>query len=194
MTFMIAALAGLAVGAVVYAAQGPGLAPARGALVLERLARPRRAKLIARSLPDTLDLITASVEAGLGLDAAIALTIRRPPPGSRALADLLARYLHDVRHGTARREALRTLAERSGCDDLRHVVSALVQGDTLGVGVARILRGQALHLRQRRRQRAEEQAAKAPVKLIFPLLFGIFPAIFVVVLGPAALTIYDVFK
>jgi tight adherence protein C len=160
--------------------------------MLGRLVRKRQAA-INGVLPDTMDLLTACVEAGLGLDAAIAQLIRRRSVTCLAINQELSRYLQEVRLGTPRAEALRTLGTRSGIEDLRHVVTALLHGDQLGVGVSQILRAQAQYLRLRRKQRAEEQAMKAPIKILFPLLFGIFPSIFVIILGPAALKLLDQF-
>jgi tight adherence protein C len=161
-------------------------------LALAMLVR-RRQDQINGALPDSIDLLTACVEAGLGLDAAIAQLTRRQSPQCRAFNQELTRYLQELQVGVARGEALRALGARPGVEDLRHVVTALVHGDALGVGVATILRAQAQHLRLRRKQRAEEKAMKAPIKILFPLLFGIFPSIFVIVLGPAALRLYDNF-
>lgn len=95
--------------------------------------------------------------------------------------------------GVPRQEALRNLASRCEVEDLQHLVSALAQGDALGVGVAQVLRGQSQHLRLRRKQRAEEKAMKAPIKILFPLLIGVFPTVFVVILGPAVLRLIDAF-
>jgi tight adherence protein C len=157
---------------------------------LSQRARRRRAE-IDQALPDALDMLTACVEAGLGLDAAIAHVARRPGQASQALGQELMRYLQELQMGVARADALRNLGQRAGVDDLGTVVGALTQGDALGVGVAQILRAQAGFLRLRRKQRAEERAMKAPIKILFPLLFGIFPALFVVLLGPAALRVWD---
>ena len=153
----------------------------------------RRQDSINSALPDSMDLLTACVEAGLGLDAAIAQLTRRRSPQCKSLNQELTRYLQELQVGVGRSVALRALGARSGVEDLRHVVTALVHGDALGVGVAQILRAQAHHLRLRRKQRAEERAMKAPIKILFPLLFGIFPSIFVIVLGPAAIRLMDNF-
>lgn len=161
-------------------------------LVVGQLVRRRQAELNS-SLPDGIDLLTASVEAGLGLDAAIAQLARRPSRSSRALNAELGRYLQELQLGTARGVALRNLGSRAGVEDMRHVVTALIHGDALGVGVSQILRAQAQHLRQRRRQRAEEKAMQAPIKILFPLLFGLFPSIFLIILGPAVLRLLDTF-
>ncbi len=153
----------------------------------------RRQDQINSALPDSIDLLTACVEAGLGLDAAIAQLTRRRSPQSKSLNQEFTRYLSELQVGVGRGAALRALGGRSGVEDFRHVVTALVHGDALGVGVAQILRAQAQHLRLRRKQRAEEKAMKAPIKILFPLLFGIFPSIFVIILGPAALRLMDNF-
>jgi tight adherence protein C len=157
---------------------------------LSQQARLRRQQ-IDRALPDALDMLTACVEAGLGLDAAIAHVAARKGPSSGALGQELQRYLQELQMGLARPEALKNLGARAGVEDLGTVAGALTQGDALGVGVAQILRAQAGYLRLRRKQRAEERAMKAPIKILFPLLFGIFPALFVVLLGPAALRVWD---
>ncbi|MFP5501115.1 MAG: type II secretion system F family protein [Candidatus Sericytochromatia bacterium] len=151
----------------------------------------QRRNAINNSLPDTIDLLTACVEAGLGLDAAIAQLTRRQSKACQAINQELNRYLQELQMGVQRQEALRNLGTRADVEDLRHVVTALIQGDSLGVGVSQILRAQAQHLRIRRKQRAEEKAMKAPIKIIFPLAICIFPSIFVVMLGPAALMLLD---
>ena len=162
------------------------------AIAIRRRVRARQ-KAIDRSLPDSLDLLTACVEAGLGLDMAIAQLVRRRSPRTEAVNEELNRYLRELQLGVGRSEALRNLGTRSGVEDLKQVVTALMHGDALGVGVSQVLRAQCKHLRLRRKQRAEEQAMKAPVKILFPLLFGIFPSIFVIILGPAALRLMDTF-
>lgn len=154
----------------------------------------RRQTAISAVLPDTVDLMTACVEAGLGLDQAISQLVQRKSKSVWAINQEMNRYLQEVSMGVGRAEALRGLGSRSGIEDLRHVVTALIQGDQLGVGVSQILRAQAQHLRIRRRQKAEEKAMKAPVKILFPLVFFIFPSIFVILLGPAAIMVLDTFK
>jgi tight adherence protein C len=156
-------------------------------------AKTKRQAAINSSLPDTMDLMTASVEAGLGLDAAIAQMTRRASKSCVALNQEFSRYLQEVQLGVARYEALKGLGARSGVEDLRHVVTALMQGDALGVGVSQILRAQAQHLRLRRKQIAEEKAMKTPIKILFPLVMFIFPSMFVVILGPGMLQILDNF-
>lgn len=153
----------------------------------------KRKETIVRSLPDVLDMITASVEAGLGLDAAI---LRITKQGSHTHYELLGefdRYLADVRLGTSKVDAFTDLGWRCGVADLQAVVAALLQADSLGIGVGSALRVQSVHLRMKRRQRAQEAALQAPVKMLFPLVFFIFPAIFIVTLGPAVLRVIDTF-
>lgn len=161
-------------------------------LFLNQRIRARR-EAITRDLPDVLDQVTASVEAGLGFDSAILRVTARKTRRTTALLEELSRYLTDVRLGRARPDALRDLSERSGVADLSGVTGALIQADQLGVGVSPVLRTQSQHLRIRRRQRAQASALQAPVKMLFPLVFFIFPAIFVVTLGPAALRLLDTF-
>ncbi|HEY9722304.1 MAG TPA: type II secretion system F family protein [Oscillatoriaceae cyanobacterium] len=153
----------------------------------------KRQAAIENVLSDSVDLLTACVEAGLGLDAAIAQLVRRQSANFEAINHEFMRYLQELQVGLSRPEALKHLAERCGVEDLRQVVTALIHGDALGVGVSQILRAQTQHLRMRRKQRAEERAMKAPIKILFPLLFGIFPSIFVLVLGPAAIQLLDAF-
>lgn len=152
-----------------------------------------RQRAIYTMLPDSIDLLTACVEAGLGLDAAIAHLTRRQSRACWAVNQEFSRYLQELHMGVPRQEALRNLGNRSHVDDLRQLVNALAQGDALGVGISQVLRGQSQHLRLRRKQRAEEAAMKAPIKIIFPLLIGVFPSVFVVILGPAAIRLMDTF-
>lgn len=153
-----------------------------------------RQTAIAHALPDTLDLLTASTEAGLSMDAAIQRLISRQGKRGHELREELARYLGDMRLGIGREEALRGLSRRCGIPEMRGVVSALLQADQLGVGAGMVLGAQSEHLRIRRRQRAQEEAQKAPVKMLFPLVFCLFPAMFAVLLGPAALRLIDQFR
>lgn len=161
-------------------------------MFINKLVAQRQLELV-RALPDTLDLITASVEAGLTLDGAISRIVERPSKAQLALADELARYLQEIRLGRSRAEALSELGRRCGIADLQSVVAALLQADSLGVGVATVLRAQSQYLRIRRKQRAQEAAMKAPVKMLFPLVLFIFPSIFIVTLGPAVIKIMDTF-
>ena len=145
-----------------------------------------RQKQILQSLPDGIDLLSASVEAGLGIDAALAQVaekVRSP------LAVELRRVLRDVAMGAARRDALRAFAGRTEVTDVQQFVNAIVQAEQMGVSLGQVIRVQADQMRVRRRQRAEQQAFKAPVKMVFPLVLFIFPAIFVVIMGPAVIQI-----
>lgn len=178
--------------AFVYAAAGLGFGFVLPSFWLGAQVKKRQAA-IDSVLSDSVDLLTACVEAGLGLDAAIGQLVRRKSENFAAINQELNRYLQELQIGLARPEALRNLGTRCGVEDLKQVVTALLHGDALGVGVSQILRAQTTHLRMRRKQRAEEKAMKAPIKILFPLLFGIFPSIFVLILGPAGIQLMDAF-
>ncbi len=154
-------------------------------LVMNAKARERRT-LIEQSFPNTVDQITICVEAGLGLDAAIAHAART---GSGPLAAELERVLQDIRTGLGRQTALEAFADRSDVRDVRHFVSAVGQANRYGVPVADALRVQADEGRERRKAKAEERAQKMTVKVLFPLMFCILPALFIVILGPAVMRI-----
>jgi len=145
-----------------------------------------RQKLVLKTLPDALDLVTTCVEAGLGLDGALARVAEK---SSGPLADELTRMLRDVAMGKLRREALTELADRIGVDELTSFINAIIQAEQLGVGIAQVLRVQSDQMRTRRRQRAEQTAHEAPIKMIFPLVLFIFPAFMLVILGPAVIRI-----
>jgi tight adherence protein C len=149
-----------------------------------------RQAVITKSLPDSFDLVTTCVEAGLGLDAALARVAEKV---KGPFADELARTLREIGMGRMRRDAMRDLGERTGVPDLVTFVNAVIQAEQMGTGIGQVLRVQAEQLRVRRRQRAEEQANQAPVKMVFPLVLCIFPTLFLVILGPAAITIYEEF-
>ncbi|MBT8246320.1 MAG: type II secretion system F family protein [Acidimicrobiia bacterium] len=142
---------------------------------------------IEHDLADSLDQITMSVEAGLGFEGAIERVV---VAGSGPLNEELRRVLLEMQLGASRSDALRHLADRTDVADLKSFVFAIVQSEAYGLPIARVLRVQAAELRDKRRQRAEERALKIPVLLIFPLAFGIFPALFIVLLGPAAIRIF----
>lgn len=150
-----------------------------------------RQKEAARALPDVLDLLVISIEAGLGFEQALDRTITAVPG---ALSDEFSRMLGEVRAGASRATALRDLADRLDVDDVRRFVLAVLQADKFGVSIGRMLRNQADEVRVSRRQKAQERAQKAPVKMLVPMVFCIFPAIFVVILGPAMLNILHNFK
>ncbi len=146
---------------------------------------------IQKSLPSFLDLLTVSVEAGLGFDAALArVTAKESGP----LAEEFQRVLQEIRMGKPRRDALRDLGNRTEVKELSGFVSAVVQADQLGVSIGNVLRVQAQQMRRSRRQRAEEAAMKAPIKMLFPLVFFIFPSLFIVLLGPAVIQLIEAFK
>lgn len=149
-----------------------------------------RKEKIERALPDALDLIVVCVEAGNALEAALAnVTQKTKGP----LAEEFERTLREISLGKTRREALRDLSRRAGVADLQAFIAAILQADQLGVSIAQVLRVQADAVRVRRRQRAEEQAAKIPVKMLFPLVALIFPALIIVILAPAVLRLLDFF-
>jgi tight adherence protein C len=149
----------------------------------------RRQHQVRTALADSIDLLTICVEAGLGFDAALAHVSKNT---SGPLADEFYRTLQEVQLGRSRNEAMRNLADRSDVPELRAFVLAMVQADIFGVSVANVLRVQARDMRVKRRQLAEERAMKVPIKVLFPVLFCIFPALFVVILGPAIMRIADV--
>ena len=154
-------------------------------IVMNMKASERRAE-IERAFPNTVDQITICVEAGLGLDAAIAHAART---GSGPLAEEFDRVLQDVRTGMSRQAALDAFAERTDVADVRYFVRAVGQANRYGVPIVDALRVQAVDGRERRKARAEERAQKTTVKILFPLMFCILPALFVVILGPAVIRI-----
>jgi tight adherence protein C len=154
---------------------------------LSRQIRARQ-KAILLAIPDTLDLLTISVKAGLGFDAALGKVVEKVPG---PLSEEFRRTLAEVRIGKARRDALREMVARTNVPALTSFISAIIQAEQLGVAIARVLEVQSEQLRIERRQRAEEMAAKAPIKMLFPLVGCIFPAMFIVILGPALILIIN---
>lgn len=150
----------------------------------------KRQQAIELELPNTLDQMLIAVEAGLGFESAMA---RAGTNGSGPLAQELTRTLQDIQVGRPRQEAYEALATRTTVPDVRSFVRAVIQADKYGIGIAKILRTQAKQARVKRRQRAEEKAMKLPVKVLFPLIFCIFPVLFIVLLGPAAINIIAAF-
>ncbi len=149
-----------------------------------------RREAMRRSLPDVLDLLVISVEAGLGFDSALARVVATVPG---PLSEEFFRMLQETRVGVSRRDAMRHLTDRTDVNELRSFLLAMMQAEAFGVAIAQVLRVQADEMRVKRRQRAQEKAFAAPVKLVFPLVFCIFPSLFIVLLGPAAIQIFRTF-
>jgi tight adherence protein C len=158
--------------------------------LLLKNAGDKRENLMRNALPDAIDLLTISVEAGLGFDAAVARVARNT---SGPLAQEFSRLLQEMQLGVGRQEAMRAMGERTSLADLKSFCLAMVQADSLGIPIARVLRIQSHEMRTKRRQRAEEAAQKVPVKILFPVIFFILPVIFIVVIGPVFLSMGDVF-
>ena len=200
---MLGAIAGLVLGVALPLALGAGFLPVLGlrvGLCVAGFFAPNialyqvaynRTEQMRRELPDALDLLTISVEAGLAFDAGLSQVARNT---TGPLADEFFRVLQEMQIGLGRSEALRALGERTDLPELRGFVTAMVQADAFGIPIASVLRVQAREMRIKRTQRAEELAQKVPVKILFPLIFCILPALFVVILGPAAITIFHSFS
>jgi tight adherence protein C len=141
-----------------------------------------------RELPDAIDLMTISVESGLGFDAAVQQVATNT---DGPLADEFARVLREMQIGQGRSDALRALSERTTVPEVRTFVSAMVQADAFGIPIAQVLRVQSSEIRVKRRQRAEQKAQQVPVKITIPLIFTILPCLFIAVMGPAVISIMD---
>ena len=159
-------------------------------MYLYQMAYDRKAQL-QKALPDAIDLLTISVESGLGFDAAVSQVARNT---EGPLAAEFSRMLQEMQIGMGRSAALRSLADRVDLPDLRSFVSAIVQADEFGIPVGQVLRVQSSEIRLKRRQWAEEMAQKVPVKILVPLIFCILPCLFIAVLGPAAISMMDNFS
>jgi tight adherence protein C len=161
-------------------------------LYLKKKVRARQDEL-QRSLPDALDLMVVCVEAGLGLNQALVRVGEEMDRVSTTLAEELTLVSLEIRAGTPREEALANLGKRTGVSDIRAFTSMLIQTDRFGTSIADALRVHADELRTKRRQRAEEEAAKLTVKMLIPIVMFIFPAIFLVILGPAVFHVSEFF-
>jgi tight adherence protein C len=148
-----------------------------------------RKKAIEKSLPDCLDLLTVSVEAGLGFDSAMTKVVEK---FTGPIAEEFNDVLNKTRMGKQRKDAMREMAERMEVDDLSNFISSLIQAEQLGVSIGNVLRIQSQQARQRRRQRAEEAAMKAPVKMLLPLVGCVFPTIFIIIFTPIVISVYKV--
>lgn len=157
-------------------------------LLLVQLTQKRQKKIV-NTMPDVLDLLTVSVEAGLSFDGAISRVVNKMEGD---LSKEFGRVLNEMKMGKNRREALRDMSGRCGVSDLTSFVGAIIQADELGVGITNVLRIQSKQMRLKRRQRAQEKAMKAPIKMLFPLILFIFPTIFTVLLGPAVIRMISV--
>ena len=200
----LAATAGCTLGAVLFVALGSPtprvallvliMAPLIGILLpaswLARKLRERQGAIL-KDLPDTLDLLAISVEAGMGFEGALAIVCQH---FNSPLAEEFARTLHEMELGLPRRDAFHNLKRRTEVPELSNLVLALLQADALGIPIGRVLKTQAGEMRMKRRQWAREKAAKLPVKMLFPLVLFVFPAIMIVILGPAASGISQAFK
>ena len=159
--------------------------------ILLNNAGQKRSKLMRNALPDAIDLLTVSVEAGLGFDSAVsrvALNTKGP------MSEEFARLLQEMQLGVGRTEAMRAMAERSSIQELKSFCMAMVQADNLGIPIGRVLRIQSAEMRVKRRQRAEEKAQQVPVKIMIPLMLFILPSLFIIVMGPAVISMMEMFS
>jgi tight adherence protein C len=159
-----------------------------------RIRTANRKDQITRAFPDALDLLVVCVEAGMGLDAAISRVAEEMSISCKVLSDELRLLNLEMRAGKARRDALQDLALRTWLDDVSNLVTLLIQTDKFGTSIAQALRVHSDSMRTKRYQRAEEMAMKLPVKLLFPLIFFIFPSLFVVIMGPALIRAWRIWS
>ncbi|WP_244888963.1 type II secretion system F family protein [Neobacillus novalis] len=150
-----------------------------------------RSRLALREFPDILDLLTVSLEAGLGFDGAVTKVVAKK---DGVLSREFHRCLEEIRLGKTRREALSGIRERLEVDEIRAFISSVLQAEKLGIGLVQVLRVLSNEVREQRKQRAEETAMKAPIKMLFPLVLFIFPSLFIVLLGPAVIQFIETFK
>lgn len=189
--FLLAGVAGLRPAfAVAAAAYGAGVGFVAPMLVVRSRGKSRQREL-QLALPDALDLMVVCVEAGLGLNQALQRVAIESRHISEVMTEELVLVNLEIRAGTDREQALLNLSERTGVDDIRSLVTMLIQTDRFGTSIAQSLRVQSDTLRMKRRQRAEEAAAKTAIKMVFPLVFCIFPALFVVILGAGLIQIVE---
>lgn len=151
----------------------------------------KRETIMRNSLPDAIDLLTVSVEAGLGFDAAVGRVAKNT---EGPVSQEFSRLLQEMQLGIGRTEAMRAMAERTSLQDLKSFCLSMVQADSLGIPIGRVLRVQSTEMRTKRRQRAEEKAQQVPVRIMIPLVLFILPCLFIVILGPAAIQIIDTFS
>ena len=156
-----------------------------------KLKMKKRGKQALRELPDVLDLLTVSLEAGLGFDSALSKLVSKK---QGVLTQEFQRGLEEIRLGKTRREALIGVRDRILLDELKVLISSILQAEKLGIGMVQVLRVQSVEVREQRKQRAEEEAMKAPIKMMFPLVLFIFPSIFIVLLGPAVIQFIHTFS
>jgi tight adherence protein C len=159
-------------------------------LYLRQKTKVRNRKAL-KELPDILDLLTVSLEAGLGFDSAVSKVVSKK---EGVIADEFHRCLEEIRLGKTRREALSAIRDRLDVDEVKSFISSILQAEKLGVGMVQVLRVQSSEVREQRKQRAEEEAMKAPIKMLFPLVLFIFPSLFIVLLGPAVIQFIQTFN
>lgn len=157
-------------------------------LYLMQSANQRKTE-IEKSLPDVLDMLTVSVEAGLSFDGSIAKLTEKM---TGAISEEFSRTLHEIRIGKTRKEALQNMSKRCNVADFSVFITSLIQAEELGIGISNVLRVQSAQMREKRKQKAQEKAMKAPVKILFPLIFFIFPTIFVIILGPSIIKFTEI--